>query len=63
MNELLKYTSQNWHEVTTEHERNFRLCSGLTRKTESKFKRIQKYGYPRKCPAIKNIQSLIIFTI
>lgn len=61
MNEFYKYTSKNWDEVTAEHERNFLLCSGLTRNTEKKWNRIKKYGYPKRCPAIKHIQSLIIF--
>lgn len=61
MNELYKYTSKNWDEVMTEHERNFLSCSGISRNTEKKWNRIKKYGYPKRCPAIKNIQSLIIF--
>lgn len=63
MNEFLKYTNPNWNEVLTEQAERNSVCSGNSRnKCNAQLnRRIIKYGYPKKCPAIKHINNLIIF--
>lgn len=46
-----------------EYQQKYTSNPGMTRKMEWQIKRKEKYGYPKKCPAINKIQSTIIFSI
>lgn len=60
--EIYKHTNfKEWDEIQEQIKQQIVSRFTLNRRTEKRWNRIKKYGYPKKCPIIKKINSLIIF--
>lgn len=62
--DIYKHTNfEMWDEIQKDVKNQTVSRFTLTRTTEKRWNRIKKYGYPKKCPIIKKINSLIIFNL
>lgn len=51
----------DWEEEKSLLKREIAIDFGVHSKIYKQLERIEKYGYPKKCPAITHITNLIIF--
>lgn len=51
----------NWEDVKSLYRREIAIDFGLNSKIYKQLTRIENYGHPKKCPAMKHITNLIIF--